>query len=173
MVLHMVFDMISFTKFSGAIWLLLFGPAGPEVVGTGGCWRLLGGDGFRLLLATAAGKAASLATTLVMDGLRSWRCCGDGGDLVLFTLASAVDANDGSLEGMAKPPDAALLLPLASNAIKENHVTTSIIYNSIESRKKNPRVRTKRHHDSVKSKLETTWKFYKSKTCRWMLPRSV
>lgn len=56
---------------------------------------------------------------------------------MLFTLASAVDANDGSLEGMAKPPDAALLLPLASNAIKENHVTTSIIYNSIESRKKN------------------------------------
>ena len=75
----------------------------------------MGGDGLRPV---TAGRAPSAAVALTMEGLRSWLrgccICGDGGDLVLLTLASGADANEDSLVWRT------LLLPLADHKKNRN-----------------------------------------------------
>ena len=103
------------TIVSGAIVLLLGGPVGPALVVIVAGWGLVGGDGLRPV---TAGRAPSAAVALTMEGLRSWLrgccICGDGGDLVLLTLASGADANEDSLVWRT------LLLPLADHKKNRN-----------------------------------------------------
>lgn len=99
---------------------MLLGPVGPvegcpALVEAADCWALLGGDGLLRPLPLAVKTPPSAASVvLTTDGLRSWRCGDDVGDLAQLTLASPTTG--GSLEGIPNPPEVELLLPLFAAA---------------------------------------------------------